>query len=425
MSIKLKNIEKTENKIWYNFYVSQNIRKYFNFKSEFFIEYDINISSIPDSILVIPFLANILPIAWLVDEEIEIPEIDAEFYNSIEAFKKGYVNMYPMLRFMGGVKSKIIVNNSLKEDNNHTHPPLCFFSGGVDSFNTLIRHLDEKPILLSIWGSDITFDDFEGWDHITQIIDLTANKFNLKSHRIKSSFRYFLYEDQLSQMVKKSGDGWWHGFQHGIGIVSHAAPIAWLYKSRVCYFASSHSEKDLVALPCASHPSIDGNFYFTGTQIIHDGFEQYRQDKMDKIVKFKNSEHYEIKLHVCWQSSGGKNCNKCEKCLRTILGIIIAGGNPDDFELHYIPSNMKYLRSLLCNRNNSLQYLILLNIYWSMQQAFNMRYTVQKYPELGWFNKIKIEENIMDSRKFSKLKHIKKILQSCKCIIYKLLKDKL
>lgn len=29
--------------------------------------------------------------------------------------------------------------------------------------------------------------------------------------------------------------------------------------------------------------------------------------------------------------SGGENCSKCEKCIRTIMGIIAEGGNPVDY----------------------------------------------------------------------------------------------
>ena len=45
MSIELKNIDKSKNRVWYNYYVTTAIRKYFDFKSVFFIEYDIDISS--------------------------------------------------------------------------------------------------------------------------------------------------------------------------------------------------------------------------------------------------------------------------------------------------------------------------------------------------------------------------------------------
>ena len=387
----------------------------------FFIEYDIDISSVPDSILVIPFLANILPIAWVLDEEIVISEIDAEFYNSIHKFKSGYINMYPMLNFRGSIKCRNIVKNNFVNINNSSRMhPLCFFSGGVDSFNTLIRHIDEKPILLSIWGSDVNFDDFEGWNNINKIIDSTVNLFNLKSHKIKSSFRYFLNTELLSYKVQKSGDGWWHGFQHGIGIISHAAPIAWLYKSKICYFASSYSKKDPVTLPCASYPTIDETLHFMETQVIHDGFEQFRQDKIDTIVKFKKEKKYNIKLHVCWQSQGGVNCNKCEKCLRTILGIIVAHGNPDEFGLHYIPSNMKYLMDELNKKSDNIQYLILLNNYFGTQIAFRNRNIIQKYPELMWFNKVNIKKNMLEAKDISLIKKVKNFIKAYTYKIFKL-----
>lgn len=295
---------------------------------------------------------------------------------------------------------------------------ICFFSGGVDSFYSLISHRDEEPILLSIWGSDIQLSDVEGWNNIVKIINSTANIFNLKSHKIKSSFRYFLDQGKLSRKVKKSGDGWWHGFQHGIGVISHVAPIAWLYKSQICYIASSHSKKDLVSLPIASHPSIDEKFNFANTQIVHDGFEKSRQDKIDTIVASKNNN---IKLHVCWQSSGGSNCNKCEKCLRTILGIIVSGGNPEDFGLHYDPSNMKFLKKILNKKILDLQYLLLLNVYFDTQKAFINRHIEYKYPELSWFNKIEIEKILTESKTSSKFKRLIKIIRNLifKCL-YKL-----
>ena len=36
MSIELKNIDKSKNRVWYNYYVTTAIRKYFDFKSVFF-----------------------------------------------------------------------------------------------------------------------------------------------------------------------------------------------------------------------------------------------------------------------------------------------------------------------------------------------------------------------------------------------------
>lgn len=47
----------------------------------------------------IPFVCNILPIAWLYDAEIVLNALDEDFYRCIPDLRNGYVNMYPMLHF--------------------------------------------------------------------------------------------------------------------------------------------------------------------------------------------------------------------------------------------------------------------------------------------------------------------------------------
>ena len=100
-------IEKEKNIIEYNFEVDGEWKQYFNNKEKFIIEYDQEIEEIPYGIAVIPFLCNVLPIAWIFDGEIIIDEVDEDFYNSISNFKKGYIDMYPKIDFLG----KLTVNN--------------------------------------------------------------------------------------------------------------------------------------------------------------------------------------------------------------------------------------------------------------------------------------------------------------------------
>lgn len=112
MSIELFKLEKTQNRVWFDFGTSRRLLPYFHFGSEFFIEYDRDISIVPDSILVIPFLTNILPIAWVLDAEIILPEIDEDFYKSIPEIKRGYEEMYPMISFRGKVTPRRITRNT-------------------------------------------------------------------------------------------------------------------------------------------------------------------------------------------------------------------------------------------------------------------------------------------------------------------------
>ena len=62
----------------------------------------------------------------------------------------------------------------------------AFFSGGVDSFDTLITHIDEAPILMTLWGADIPFEDQVGWNLVDNYIRSLANDKNLDYVSIKT-----------------------------------------------------------------------------------------------------------------------------------------------------------------------------------------------------------------------------------------------
>lgn len=102
--------------------------------------------------------------------------------------------------------------------------------------------------------------------------------------------------------VFKSWDGWWHGFQHGIGLIGQAAPIAFNHKLKSVYIVSTFTIKDKVT--CASDPIIDNFVEFCGWKTIHDGYESTRQDKVHKISRFVKNTGVDVNLRVCWISSG-------------------------------------------------------------------------------------------------------------------------
>lgn len=329
--ITLNQIIKKCNSIVYNFSYSEKLNNYFSGKN-FVIEYPESVESVPNAILAIPFVCNVLPIVWLEDIELIIPELDEDFYNSIPNFKKGYVDMYPDADFKGSVTVDKIVN--CRKDNRCGSA--SFFSGGVDATTTLLRHLDEKPDLISIWGSDITFDNVEGWKPIQNAIDDTAEEYDVKHINIHSSFRQFDKEWELDKVHRERlNDGWWHGVKHGIGLISHAAPYAWLHNLSTIYIASTYSPSD-GKITSASYPTIDNNVRFCGASIVHDGFEMCRQDKIRYVIQYhKNHPDRKIHFHVCWESSDGGNCCNCEKCYRTMVALWIEREDPCLFGFEY------------------------------------------------------------------------------------------
>lgn len=345
--IKLRQVIKQVSKVEYEFSVTENIRKYFSDKP-FWIEYPESIESVPDSILAVPFICNVLPIVWLTDSELIIPEIDEDFYNCIPNIKKGYETMYPEAEWKGNIEVGKTVPCDRKAEQRRC---AMFFSGGLDSVQTLISHLEEKPALISIWGSDIKVDNQEGWDKLNNILKEVSNSFSLPMIAVRSSFREFDNEGELDRCFqKKLKDGWWHGVKHGLGLLGHVAPYAYLHGVETVYIAASNCPDD-VNVRCASHPSIDNHVKFAGCKVQHDGFEFSRQDKVHNIVQFKK-DYAPVKLHVCWESQSGQNCCKCEKCFRTIAAILSEGESPEPFGFEHYQDSLDQMQEIVLKRIN-------------------------------------------------------------------------
>lgn len=297
------------------------------------------------------FLFNILPIAWVYDAEINITELDADFSNHLADVKKGYEDMYPMIEFKGKINCNIKENRSITVSRSTSSA--VFFSGGADAFHTLIAHIDEKPLLVTLYGADIHLKDAAGIANVREFVSKIGKRFSLENTGITTSFRNIINKNLLSVKVKESGDDWWHGFQCGIGLIGHVAPLVYLLGLKKIYIASSYSKHVQGQYTCASDPSIDNNVYFCGGRVYHDGYEYSRLEKVRDIVKYSQENNIRIPLRVCWESTGGYNCSKCEKCLRTIFAIIAEGGNPEEFGFTW---NEKLKK--MCRKNMKTQFIM-------------------------------------------------------------------
>jgi hypothetical protein len=93
---------------------------------------------------------------------------------------------------------------------------------------------------------------------------------------------------------------------------------------------SSYTYKSLF-LPWGSNPLTDPLLSSNAFQVIHDGTAFKRIDKIREITNFPAALQ---SLRVCWEGKErDRNCGRCEKCIRTILGFRVMGiGLPPCFE---------------------------------------------------------------------------------------------
>ncbi len=191
-----------------------------------------------------------------------------------------------------------------------------FFSGGVDSFHTLLKHTTastpaERRIshLIFAWGFDIDLDNRALHEqvvgHIRESVSalggsLVACSTNVRKVVPEELAGWQLYHGGVMAALALGGQGVWN---------------------RV-FIPASETYDCLV--PLGTHPLVDPLWSTEAVSIIHDGAEATRIDKVrDWIAKSDVALQH---LRVCWENrDGAYNCGACEKCIRTMLNLELAG----------------------------------------------------------------------------------------------------
>lgn len=389
-TIEIKKVSIDENIIEVDYDIAEELQQFFNLENKFRVQYSENISDVPEEVAIIPFVTNILPIIWLTDSTVKINKIDENFFESLENVKKGFADMYPNVEFKGNILADEIIKS---EKNQRECRSSIFFSGGVDSTSSLISVEKEKPILITVWGSDIWDYDEEGWKEAKKTVEKFGKEFELENKYLKSNFRKFINEQKLNEnFQEKLNDSWWHGIQHGIGLLGHVAPYAFKYNITTHYIPATYTKND-IGVTCASYPTIDESLEYVNCKIIHEGFDKTRQQKIKNICNYANVSDKDIKLRVCYMERGTKlNCCKCEKCYRTILAILSEKQDPEKYGFEI--SNDLYENIKNTMKKQNLLSNATIGLWKEIQQNFikDKKYW-KKQKNLKWILKYNFEKN--------------------------------
>ena len=277
-----------------------------------------------------------MPLAWFFDATIYVDEIDETYYYALDNILKGYKTFRKGYFNDAKKGSECIVVEKIVRNKQKTSCKkfLTLFSGGVDAWDTLIDVIFLKPIMLTIWGSDIFPGNSKAWDFVKQTNSKIAGSLALGFTHIKTNFRgilnYGIIHEYIKSLHPNFNDYWW-SLQHGLALIGMTAPLAHVENIGIIFIGSSQSLLNHWFELSASNPFIDDNIKFGSTITVHKSFQKSRNDKIRNIIKYSKLNNHPLRLRVCWERMSGENCCICEKCLRTWLAILSEGFNPMDF----------------------------------------------------------------------------------------------
>ncbi|HUF63652.1 MAG TPA: hypothetical protein VMN36_16365, partial [Verrucomicrobiales bacterium] len=209
------------------------------------------------------------------------------------------------------------------------HRVASFLSGGVDSLATLYSNRSDFPMghpgsiqdCFFVHGFDIGgFEHLdknqEGFDLALRSLQSFAQSAQVALIPVSTNLRHLEGPD-----AQPGNNFIFNKESHGAAL----AAIAHAFSPRLtrALIASTNTMADLT--PLGSHPLLDSNYSTAALSIRHDGTRFSRSEKLALITQWEPA----LKtIRACVnppQSAEHINCGECEKCLRTMMALLICG----------------------------------------------------------------------------------------------------
>lgn len=186
-----------------------------------------------------------------------------------------------------------------------------YFTAGVDSFYSLLKdvELSDDPAHESV--THLLYANFEAHEGVAydRLLD------RLRRVAGETDRQLVVIETNVRTLADRVA--YWPHY-HGAALASVALALQGLLGR--CLIAASDAYWDLP--PWGSHPILDHLWSTESLDVVHDGAEASRTDKV--VRQIARSRLALDTLDVCWRSEPAPNCGVCEKCLRTMTTLELA-----------------------------------------------------------------------------------------------------
>ncbi len=318
-------VKKKNDTILYCLDFSKDLQEYL-FSNWFYVKYERSVRDLEDGVLNIPGVGCLFTLALITGADLIVEELDESFCRSLKFFEKVLIKFYPDLHFTG----KLIVNKPVRITKKNQGCAVMF-SGGADSTHlyTKMRHV--KPDLYTIIGGTIPVNNKKLIRRFKANIEYFSEKEGVNRNFIETNIGQVLNEGLLTAKYgmnfPQPEPTWWGKVNHGIIPLTVCAPLT-VMDSVANLYMSTFSE----VYPDGAHPTILDTIFWSGTRVVPDIDEKKRFDKIKEICEtYTHNDPSLPKLQICIYSpvySSYLNCGSCDKCLGSILSLMVLGLNP-------------------------------------------------------------------------------------------------
>lgn len=306
----------------------KHFKKYLN-DDPYLIEYhdpDIDLRKFDKSILIMPFIFDVLSTIFISGETYYVGSLDSEICKSLERFRIAFKIMYPKTKWEGRLICRKKIDHTFQFDPDRV---LTLFSGGIDSTYSLLSNLNKTPIIFTQQGHYDSSTPHQ-WEETYKISQRYSSLFDLELTTASSRGIYLvnrnlcrsLSSDIYDWSAQAVGDFRWMG---------KLIPLMIFYKTSQLQIPGTGTwSYPLISM---TNGVVKSAFRFGDClRVYTDGFDVSRTQKTKFITKYL-TEHFPEErwtLKVCFNKSG-QNCGNCRKCLRTINDFYIAEADPNLF----------------------------------------------------------------------------------------------
>ncbi|HLA81303.1 MAG TPA: hypothetical protein VJP78_06775, partial [Thermoleophilia bacterium] len=239
-----------------------------------------------------PWLACLLPLAMVSGEPLELRHpVDPLLYESAQHLMHIWKLWHPDLKV-------VPVDAPVYQGPVHSEgKAAAFFSGGVDSFFTALRHREgvvgsaiHLDDLLFVRGADIFIAKRDTFSRVHAALAEAAAQLGMRLVVVATNLRDTRWGERTN----------WGKLSNGAALAAAALVLEKRY--RLVMIASSLTYRYMT--PWGSHPLTDPLFSTAGLRVFYDGAFMSRAGKVKELIQSEVAMRY---LRVCYRSDEGDN----------------------------------------------------------------------------------------------------------------------